>query len=1063
MSRQRVPISFDFRGGVDQATGDRHTRPGQLAEAVNVRQVKAGEFRKRFGWDKFSPTAPTETSAIWGASTTFEGPAQDIALGGQLIVRDANGENCSYTSQASAMRYKGRSPMVMPEVTGVAMPGPAGGGANLGILENPIALVADLNEVTLSLRRGNSSIPFDSVYYTVVDENGVLVRNGTLSMTGTSGTVHVVAMAATYVPSQNSVLIFYSIGGLDVYLTRLSLTNFAGSSALYQAVTVTAGAGTKAVTSIDCAHMPAGAEVVVAVMARAPGSPYGISVTVSLVDTATWLPDASPAPYVQQVAALNDADMCGGASILVGSGTGSHAGKVYVSFIRSNATGTGGVDCRLLEITLSTMALVSDTQMHTTTLGSVSGSSILAPAFSCGYVRNDSVREVYYQFDRALYVPYPAATVDMGATIRGRSFDGTTVRTNLADFTQGWLASKPCMVGDTWYIAIGYDDGQSRALQRTIFLRRLSDRGFVNASAPGENLGVLASQALVGQASAAWHGVTGPLDAATGSYVTGFGPPPLSLVTSTSKMLMGALRQAGTLQSLEAVALKWDTAATYSKPVTFEDKSIWPGGVPTLVGSRDAVRELSPLLFPRYIAGTTAAADISICCLYAFTDAAGRKYRSSPSPTRTATIGNSYIAPGLSHTLARLDGSTTAHGTARVEIEWYASVGGGPMMLQKVSSNQALVTADVWFDAATVKDGEVLYTEGGALSAAPPPPTRVVTIFKNRVFLTGTDENGDIWCSAEIEQGFGPRFNETLVSEWYDGANGITAACPVDGNYLAVFRRDAIGMLSGAGPDGAGRGGYVVQALAGSKGTTRPKATTTGPGGAYFVNDADDRVCLATPGLMAIDIGQGIEAYKDNGQVPLVAVHDPIERQILMMCAGSTLVLDYAHPLPDQPAGQWYQWTSTDYPTSIGAVFVPGDSVYWFESNPSEINWRKVAGVFTDNGNAILMKLKTTRLAPFGGMQLEGMVDSIMFYGKSPANTVRISTAVDGAAAVTASYSGALDQVLVKPAGAFRCREVEVTVEETASSGQGMIFSGLGMLVKPAGRLQNVNVAARVG
>jgi hypothetical protein len=75
---------------------------------------------------------------------------------------------------------------------------------------------------------------------------------------------------------------------------------------------------------------------------------------------------------------------------------------------------------------------------------------------------------------------------------------------------------------------------------------------------------------------------------------------------------------------------------------------------------------------------------------------------------------------------------------------------------------------------------------------------------------------------------------------------------------------------------------------------------------------------------------------------------------------------------------------------------------------------------------------------------------------------MQVTVACDSTVGETHSYSSALTDVMIRPSSGIRCKEVEVTIEETTSGGEGPIFSGLAMVLKSSGRLQNLNNASRI-
>ncbi|HEU4368440.1 MAG TPA: hypothetical protein VFV05_09475, partial [Methylomirabilota bacterium] len=102
----RQSVSFAF-GPVDQATGKRHIQPGSLVEAINVRQVKRNELRKRRGYAR---TLPTFSGASW------TGPAVDMVAGlnATKLIRDSDDRCWVFDPDTSTCTSRGRLKRVMP-------------------------------------------------------------------------------------------------------------------------------------------------------------------------------------------------------------------------------------------------------------------------------------------------------------------------------------------------------------------------------------------------------------------------------------------------------------------------------------------------------------------------------------------------------------------------------------------------------------------------------------------------------------------------------------------------------------------------------------------------------------------------------------------------------------------------------------------------------------------------------------------------------------------------------------------------------------------------------------
>jgi len=100
MARRSLAFRFD---GADQDTGARHLRPGRMVEARNVRQIKAGEYRKRRGFSRVDPLEVVvidTTTYRKGATVLYQGQFSTAApattTAGEAVLGGATGQLNAY-------------------------------------------------------------------------------------------------------------------------------------------------------------------------------------------------------------------------------------------------------------------------------------------------------------------------------------------------------------------------------------------------------------------------------------------------------------------------------------------------------------------------------------------------------------------------------------------------------------------------------------------------------------------------------------------------------------------------------------------------------------------------------------------------------------------------------------------------------------------------------------------------------------------------------------------------------------------------------------------------------
>jgi hypothetical protein len=350
--------------------------------------------------------------------------------------------------------------------------------------------------------------------------------------------------------------------------------------------------------------------------------------------------------------------------------------------------------------------------------------------------------------------------------------------------------------------------------------------------------------------------------------------------------------------------------------------------------------------------------------------------------------------------------------------------------------------------------GATLYTTGQSLPNDIPPALRCATVWRNRAIgAFGTR----IYPSQEFAEGIGIQWASTLNLDWLEGTGDITAIVPIDWNYLAAFKEDAIGIISGPGPDGVGHNGYIVQTISTKHGVTNPKSVGGGPGGAYFQSGKTDQIMVITPQLAVEECTKGW--FNSTGtQVTAFLFYDVLQQVWFPTANQHIIVLDYRHKTQSSPFGQTYDWDLTGFGQAIAGIamiggvptviFVDGKQAVYVDSSTSDTT-------STPTTVSILQKIKTGEMQPFG-LAGSGDISSIQMLGEYiSAHVVKMTTYPDFATSgtsVTKTMSAGPEQVGTRPPNCQRVQSLTAEIEELSSTGKGFKFVGFAMEVQPRSR-----------
>lgn len=755
----------------------------------------------------------------------------------------------------------------------------------------------------------------------------------------------------------------------------------------------------------------------------------------SRVNTGTLTPAA--AVIVTSTIADTRVFCCSGPAVF---GTGA-SNVCYLSYWRPGSAADDTAEIVLFGLNAATMAVNTTTVIDT--------EDVFSMPFPClgqtgGHVDGGGNRVVYASVFGDL-----GGTENIQNVVTKRyTYNGVSTSEDYA-FRSSYLAGAPVQIGTQWYVLTGFDDGPDARAQRGYFLRNSE--------------GKIVTTILDGEGSAMCF--------ASGDQNGLYSWDDMSSHTVTPVVVGGKIL-VPLLREQEDAGAPYPVVAevSFSEAWRSTAKGIDPGGVPVYVTPQDVAREVAPIHSP-YQPITFAdglGADHSfnrVAYRYATVAADGSLSPSGWSSTQSVDFHAGGTAP-----LFTLNVPTCRHvigppGTMVIQIA--GSVGaalsadrGVDLYLQKTVSNDPsvdTVAVDVYpLDWDNL--GELADNAPGVLRPSAVPPARLALEWRDRTWLMGTPD-GEIWPSQEREHGRGPEFNPALAFAWRDGTGPETAWCPLSDDVLVVFRRDAVGLITGPGPDGVGAQGYRVTTLATGIGCTNPASVICAPVGnqgavgVYFQNTEDGRIHVTTGGP-PVSVAGGLTSSQWD-YVPVGAVWNLYDRMVKWHCSnGSILALDYVHPPKSDPAqfaGQWLIHSGAGLPIPVDSRSIRGVETVL---DSSARLWSP-GNNFTDNGVAILKRLTTGRLGLAGFLNEFDLLELVLS-----------SSYVDGSAS-TYSYvivdQFGTTEVHGDPANTThdvhlwsaldRIREFSLSIVETAATGRGRYFDGIAAVVGVYGRL----------
>lgn len=451
-------------------------------------------------------------------------------------------------------------------------------------------------------------------------------------------------------------------------------------------------------------------------------------------------------------------------------------------------------------------------------------------------------------------------------------------------------------------------------------------------------------------------------------------------------------------------------------------------------------------------------------------------HQSAPSVplTVTTTTGTSSVAltiPTLrltnrSTAIAAVVYRTTANGTTFFRLTPPAN----PLL--NSTTVDTVPYADAAADSAIVGNAQ-LYTTGGEVENWGAPAPIALCEYNGRLMLVPAEDPLTVWFSKQVLQGVPVEFSPFFVFTVDQRGGPITAIAQMDEKFI-IFKRDWIFYTIGDGPapNGTPIPAYpAAQFIASDVGCRSLKSVVLTPAGLMF--QSDKGIFLLSRGLTTSYIGAPVEAFNSANVVAAAVV--PSTTQVrFALDSGAVLVYDW---LVDQWA------TFTNLAAADAAIY--GGQFTLVQATGLAL--QEAPGVFTDNGAAIKLRLRTSWLS-FAGLQGFQRVWEMLVLGefRSPHSLV-VGVAFDfdptGIQGVVVPAGALLSQTAYGadspygqnvyggpfPLYQFRvkmlrekCQAVQVTLEDsqTAPFGEGLSLSALlfnvGMIAGakkvPAGR-----------
>jgi hypothetical protein len=387
--------------------------------------------------------------------------------------------------------------------------------------------------------------------------------------------------------------------------------------------------------------------------------------------------------------------------------------------------------------------------------------------------------------------------------------------------------------------------------------------------------------------------------------------------------------------------------------------------------------------------GSTAGYSYQYIAVYEWTDAQGQLHRSCTSVPATqlqaAPIDSGHAATITVPTLRITD-------KANVSIVLYrtlANIDVSSQVFYRVSSiaspTLSVKTADtVTFtdavtDAALVA-GAQLYTTGGVLENASPPPTSFLGIHQGRLYAVHAEDPLTLWYSKVLVPGWPVEWSDYLTIPVDARGGGVTGFASLE-DKLVLFKASAVFVMAGSEADDTGANSSLspTRLISTDVGCSEPKSIVRVQDGLIFKSEKG--IYKLDLGLTLSRIGAAVTDYDGDEITSAVMLEDAHEVRFTTT-ESRVLVLNTEN-------GQWGTDTQVD---AADAILWQG--VYTYVHPLGEVR-TETPDEYSDCGSPIRRRIVTSWLA-FAGLQGYQRLYRLMFLGDYQSqHTLKVSLAYD--------------------------------------------------------------------
>jgi hypothetical protein len=405
--------------------------------------------------------------------------------------------------------------------------------------------------------------------------------------------------------------------------------------------------------------------------------------------------------------------------------------------------------------------------------------------------------------------------------------------------------------------------------------------------------------------------------------------------------------------------------------------------------------------------GLTGASNYLYVAVFEWLDASGRRHRSIPSdPFLFASGANSTATLAIKPLI-----STSRSGAPSLHV--YRTLAGGASY-HRVTPNvgapgaspstATVAYVDLMADT-TAAANEFLYTDGGVVANALPPPCTFMTVCGGRIWLGGQLDRNVITASKILVDGEPTQFSDEAEFSVFL-PEGCTGLASIDGTVVA-FAREAIYLISGDGPNDEGVGSFSPpQKLPSDVGCIDWRSVVSTSQGIFFQSKHGIYLLprgFNTPVFVGFEVVDTMAIFPICMSATLVSVpasSGKLGEVTVRFVMGNAENSPFAVCLVyDLRARGWSVDISPNNSPQLGPGGTWSDTFVQTKSISGHFDsiWQESNSTFDDGGSFITTELGTGDIRPFGVAGYGGFERVVVLGEFRGAAFVNVNVSVDAA------------------------------------------------------------------